>query len=170
MMRTIIVLIILTFYSVFSFGQAEKTDSISKQEIIKLDFLVGKWDGEGWIMGRDGQKYTFQQTENIQFKIDSVAILIEGLGKSNGQITHNALAIISFNKEDSFYNFHSYTATGRGGSFDAKLIDDKFYWYPNEKMRYIIWINDKDQWYETGEYKREEKWNQFFEMTLNKIE
>ena len=130
-----------TFHSVFSaLDKLKKLIPFQKQEITKLDILVGKWDGEGWIMGRDGQKYTFQQTENIQFKIDSVAILIEGLGKSNGQITHNALAIISYNKKDSIYNFQSYTATGRGGSFEAKLIDGKFYWYPNEKMRYIIWI------------------------------
>jgi hypothetical protein len=169
-MRTKVLLIIWIFCSVTAFGQAEKTDSISKQEISKLNFLVGKWEGEGWIMGRDGKKYSFQQKENIQYKIDGVAILIEGLGKSNGQITHNALAIISYNKKDGIYNFQSYTSTGRGGSFDAELIDGKFYWYPNNNMRYIIWLNDKGQWYETGEYRRDEKWNQFFEMTLNKKE
>lgn len=169
-MRTKILLIVLTFYSVLSFGQVEKTDSISKNEISKLDFLVGKWEGQGWIMGRDGQKHPFKQTENIQFKIDSVAILIEGLGKSHGLITHNALAIISYNKNDSIYNFRSYTSTGRGGSFDAELIGEKFYWYPNKNMRYVIWINDKGQWYETGEFKRDNEWKQFFEMTLNKKE
>lgn len=169
-MRTKVLLIVLTFYSAFAFGQAEKTDSISKHEISKLDFLVGKWKGEGWIMGRDGQKYSFQQTENIQFKIDGVAILIEGLGKSNGLITHNALAIISYNKKDSIYNLQSYTSTGRGGNFDAELKDGKFYWYPNENMRYVIWLNDKGQWYETGEFKRDDEWNQFLEMTLNKEE
>jgi hypothetical protein len=121
-------------------------------------------------MGKDGKKYLFQQTENIQFKIDSVAILIEGLGKSNGLITHNALAIISYIKQDSIYNFHSYTSTGRGGSFKAELIDKKFYWYPNKNMRYVIWLNDKSQWYETGEFKRNNEWIQFFEMTLNKKE
>lgn len=92
-------------------------------EISKLDFLVGKWEGDGWIIGRDGQKHPFQQTEKIQYKIDGVAILIEGLGKSNGRISHNALAIISYNIKDSIYRFQSYTSSGRWGSFDGKLID-----------------------------------------------
>jgi hypothetical protein len=35
-------------------------------------------------------------------------------------------------------------------------------------MRYIIYLNDKGQWHETGEMKRENDWFQFFEMTLDK--
>lgn len=165
-----IILIVLTLCSTLTWGQSTMTDSISKLEISKLDFLVGKWEGTGWIMGRDNQKHDFQQTEDIQFKIDSVAILIEGMGKSNKKITHNALAIISYNKKDSNYTFQSYTSTGRGGNFKAELSGKKFYWYPNDNMRYIIWINEKGQWYETGEFKKENEWNQFFEMTLDQKE
>jgi len=100
-------LILLTLCSTLLLGQDFKTDSISKLELSKLEFLIGEWEGEGWIMGRDKQKHAFQQTENIQFKIDGVAILIEGLGKSNGQITNNSLAIISYNKKDRNYTFQS---------------------------------------------------------------
>ncbi len=161
-------LILLTLCSTLLLGQDFKTDSISKLELSKLEFLIGEWEGEGWIMGRDKQKHAFQQTENIQFKIDGVAILIEGLGKSNGQITNNSLAIISYNKKDSNYTFQSYTSTGHGGSFKAELIEGKLFWYPNENMRFVGWINEKGQWHESGELKNDEKWNQFFEMTLNK--
>jgi len=52
--------------------------------------------------------------------------------------------------------------------FKAEIIGNKLYWYPNENVRYIIWKNEKEQWYEKGEYKRENSWNQFFEMTLDK--
>lgn len=37
-------------------------------------------------------------------------------------------------------------------------------------MRYIIGLNDKGQWYETGEFKKDDEWNHFFEMTLNKTD
>ena len=170
-MKTNTLLIWLLLLSSFlSWGQSIKTDSLSQSEINKLKFIVGKWEGTGWMTGRDGQTHTFQQTENIQFKIDNTAILIEGQGKSNGHITHNALAIVSFNKEDNNYTFQSYLSTGRRGSFKAELIKDKFYWYPNENMRYIININDKGQWYEIGEMKKNQDWSKFFEMTLDKKE
>ena len=87
-----------------------------------------------------------------------------------GLVTHNALAVISFNKEENTYNFQSYMSNGRSGSFKAELIENKLFWYPVDNIRYIIFINDEGQWYETGEMNRNEQWFQFFEMTLDKEE
>ena len=130
--------------------------------------MVGKWEGSGWIMGRDQQKESFEQTEDIQFKLDNTTILIEGVGRSEGHITHNAMAVISYNKQDKHYNFQSYMSDGRNGNFKAELIEDRLYWYPRENFRYIIFINDDGKWYETGEMNRNGQWFQFFEMTLDK--
>ena len=58
---------------------------------------------------------------------------------------------------------------GQKGEFKGELIDGKFYWYPNENVRYVIWQNEKKQWYEKGEFKREGNWTQFFEMTLDQV-
>lgn len=150
-----------------SFSQTFETDSLSKSKISELAFMVGNWKGTGWMMGQGG-KSEFEQTEKIQFKLDSTAILIEGIGKANGKIVHNALAILTYNKTDNNYSFRSYLQNGQNAEFKAELIDKKLYWYPNENVRYIIWLNEKGQWYEKGEYKREDKWFQFFEMTLDK--
>jgi len=150
-----------------SFSQSFETDSLSKSKISELAFMVGNWKGTGWMMGQGG-KSEFEQTEKIQFKLDSTAILIEGMGKANGKIVHNALAILTYNKTDNNYSFRSYLQNGQNAEFKAELIDKKLYWYPNENVRYIIWLNEKGQWYEKGEYKREDKWFQFFEMTLDK--
>lgn len=169
MKKRILIFALSVFLAGQSFSQSFATDTISKSEISKLDFLIGNWKGNGWIMGRDRTKSEFVQSEKIQFKLDSTIILIEGLGKSNGIITHNAMAIISFNKEDTNYIFQSYVQNGQKGEFKGELVDGKFYWYLNENMRYIIWINENEQWYETGEFNREGKWYQFFEMTLDRI-
>ena len=169
MKKGILIFAISILFAGQLFSQSFATDSISKTEISKLEFIIGNWKGEGWIMGRDRGKSEFDQTEKIQFKLDSTAILIEGLGKSNGMITHNAMAIISYNKKDKNYTFQSYLQNGRKGEFKGELNDNKFYWYPNENMRYIIWINENGQWYETGEFNRDGKWLQFFEMTLDRV-
>ncbi|NMM50497.1 hypothetical protein [Marinigracilibium pacificum] len=153
-----------------SFAQSFETDTESKTEVSKLHFMAGKWKGEGWMYTPDRQKMTFKQTENIQFKLDSTTLLIEGLGMNEGKIVHNAMAIVSYDKEQNLYSFRSYLQNGRKGEFKGELIDGKFYWYPNDNMRYIIALNDQGQWYETGEYKRENDWFQFFEMTLNKVD
>jgi len=165
------VLILLTSILItnYSIGQSFETDSISQSEVSKLQFIIGKWEGKGWMMGPNG-KSEFDQTENIQFKLDSTAILIEGLGKTNGMVIHNAMAVVTFNKTDGDYTFQSYLQNGRKGEFKAELIDEKFYWYPNDNIRYIISLNDKDQWFEIGEMKRGESWFQFFEMTLDRVE
>lgn len=166
-------LVALTLFVIFfseSRAQSHETDAASKSEVSKLAFITGKWEGSGWMMGPGGQKSDFNQIEDIQFKIDSTAILIEGLGKSQGKIIHNALAIISYNKKEGNYLFQSYLHNGRKGEFKAELIDGKFYWYPRTNMRYIIELNEKDQWYEVGEMQQETNWFQFFEMTLDRVE
>jgi hypothetical protein len=167
-MKKLTLIFTLLFISGLSHAQKIETDKEAKDAISKLEFIVGDWAGDGWVMARDGQKSTFTQTEAIKFKLDGTAILIEGLGKNNGEITHNALAVVTYNKTTGNYNFSSYLSTGRSGIFKAEVIDDKFYWYPNENMRYIIYLNSKRQWYETGEMKRGNDWFQFFEMTLDK--
>lgn len=170
MKKTILIIVMALFlFSFESYSQEAETDKEAQEAITKLEFIVGNWAGTGWTMGRHKQKHTFSQTERISFKLDSTAILIEGLGKHNEKIIHNAMAVVTYNKIDKNYNFQSYLSTGTGGNFSAELKDRKFYWYPNENMRYIIYLNDKGQWYEIGEIKRENEWFQFFEMTLDKL-
>lgn len=164
----IYLVVTLTFLtSIVGFSQTSETDSISKAKIKELQFMVGNWKGTGWMMGRHG-KSEFDQTERIEFKLDSTAVLIEGKGLSNGKVVHNALAILTYDKIKGNYIFRSYLPSGLNAEFKAEIIENKLYWYPNENTRYIIWQNEKEQWYETGEYKIGQNWNQFFEMTLDR--
>ena len=167
-MKPTLTFVLILFCSTYILAQLPETDSLSQSKITQLEFLVGSWEGQGWMFGQDRQRYEFEQTEEIAFKLDGTAILIEGLGKSSGKVIHNALAIVTYDKEKDHFNFQSYLANGRKGEFKAELIDGKFYWYPRENMRYVIEINDQGQWFETGEFDNQGNWFQFFEMTLNK--
>lgn len=162
---TLGILCILTTQTVN--GQLAQTDTLAKREMQKLAFLTGEWEGTGWMIGPDREKHSFDQTEKIHFKLDSTLILIEGKGMSEDQIVHNALAIISYDRDAGHYIFNSWLANGRKGEFKAELIGGKLYWYLNDMMRYIISINENGQWYETGEMHRNGNWFQFFEMTLD---
>lgn len=150
-----------------------------KEAMKNLTFLAGQWEGEGWIMNREGNKNTFTQTEDIQWKMDGELLLIEGLGKSYDEalqeerVIHNALATVTYNTQTGNYDFQSYVAGRGSGTAVGKLLDEKtFQWElsaPHGKIRYTITINKEGQWYEVGEYSPDgQVWNQFFEMTLTK--
>lgn len=168
MKRIIILFALVNFIPGLLISQSDYSDIESKMAVSKLSFIAGKWEGHGWMYGQDGQRHEFDQSEKVQFKLDSTILLIQGRGNSDGKIIHDALAIISFNKEDGNYSFQSYLANGRRGSFRAELKDEKLYWYPAENIRYIIYINKEEQWFEIGEMNRNGNWFQFFEMTLDK--
>ena len=82
-------LFLIIICSNFSLAQNLETDSLSKAKVSELAFLSGNWRGSGWMYGQDRQRYEFEQTENIEFKLDSTILLIEGLGTSKGKIIHN---------------------------------------------------------------------------------
>ncbi|MBN3521191.1 hypothetical protein JYB62_14365 [Algoriphagus lutimaris] len=159
---------VLTGVQYQAFSQNVETDPVSKEAISSLQHLIGSWSGSGWMMGADRERYEFTQTEHIQFKLDSTAILIEGQGKTHDQIIHNAMAIVTFGGEKDQYSFQSYLQNGRKGEFKAETINGNFYWYPREDIRYIIRIDEQETWFEIGEIKKGENWYQFFEMTLSK--
>lgn len=152
-MKTLILTGATTLLFVTVNAQEFETDKESQKAILQLEFIAGDWAATGWLMGRDGQKHTFSQTEEIKFKLDSTAVLIEGLGKSNEKIIHDAMAVIRYDKAEKNYNFRSYLSNGRDGDFKAELVDDKFFWYLNENMRYIISLNNEGKWYEKCEMK-----------------
>lgn len=150
-------------------AQNFQTDTISQQEIQKLEWLTGDWKGNGWFINPEGTKYQFSQTERVAFKLDSTALLVEGQGHAGGKIIHNAMAVVTFNQDTGNYSFQSFLQNGKKGSYDAELKEDSFYWYPAENVRYIIQIDKDGNWKETGEYQGENGWYQFFEMKLSKL-
>lgn len=168
-MKTALTIVLTAFLIHSSFSQPVQPDPEIQAKMAELAFIVGNWKGDGWMM-REGGRAEFNQTENIAYKLDSTIIVIEGLGMAGGRVIHNAYAIISYDKENGEYSFRSYLPNGQNNEFDAELIDNKLHWYPNDNVRYIIWLNEKGQWYETGEYKKGEEWVQYFEMTLDRVD
>ena len=152
-----------------SFGQNSKTDVEAQKMLGNLSFIKGKWAGSGWMMTQNGKKEAFTQTEDISYQLDGTLLLILGHGKAEGETIHNALALVSYNKEKQQLVFRSYLANGTQGEYLAEFKKNSLWWYPNENMRYIITLNDKGQWQEIGEMNRSGSWNRFFEMTLDKM-
>ena len=155
-------------------GEQETSKDVQLREMKKLDWWVGHWKGSGWIqMGPQGRQ-DFNQTENIEAKLDGMVLVVEGQGKAKqgGATVHSALAFVSYDPHTSKFRWHSFTPHGQIDT-EAKVGQDSLQWsleIPGRgQMRYTITRNDKGEWFEIGEMSQEDQtWRKFFEMTLTK--
>lgn len=150
-------------------AQDIQDNTVMKTQMEKLAFMEGSWKGTGWHMGMDRQKRYFEQREEIILTLDGTAILIQGMGIQKMDTIHHALGIINYDQKKQVYNFRTYLKDGKFGDYKLEIIDGQVHWYPIENVRYIISINDKNEWVEIGEVNKYDQWYQFFEMTLAEL-
>ena len=158
-------------------------DSLQVNEMKKVHWLAGNWEGEGWMMYGPEEKHIFSQTETVTSKLNGLLLTIEGLGnvetteEGKLKIIHNAFAVLSFDSENQKFIMRAHKIDGAFTEADA-IVDDKgnFIWgfshpYAGE-LRFTIKQNDKGQWYEIGEVSSDDgnSWFQNFELLLNKVE
>src|SRR5579864_2897708 len=76
----------------------------------KLSFLVGDWIGQARVLRGPGAPAELVQTEAVQYKLDGLLLMIEGVGrtKSGGQPALQALGLISFDDEAKTYYMRSF--------------------------------------------------------------
>jgi hypothetical protein len=62
-------------------AQALRTPDIDAQRAAmkKLSFLVGTWSGEASVLRGPGQFVALFQSEEAQFKLDGLVLMIEGV-------------------------------------------------------------------------------------------
>lgn len=148
--------------------RAEPPSSAQLEAINRLDFLVGDWEGAGWVVTPDGKRETFSSTETIRKKLLGTALLIEG--------THTgfeALAVVTFDTKAQQYRWRSFTSLGRGADVEARIVGAQtLQWFPSAHSRYTIKISDSGKWEEIGEYSQDDgkTWTQFFEMRLQRVQ
>lgn len=143
-----------------------------KDEMKKLEPLVGNWKGIALYRMGPGEPQKVDQTEVIELKLEGAVLQIEGLGKVNGTMQHHALAIVNFDVSQKKFLFRSYLSDGKMADAEFSVTGEgKYMWgfeYPGRKIRYVITIND-NRWKETGEFSSDGKqWFPFIEMDLVK--
>jgi hypothetical protein len=123
----------------------------------KLAFLVGQWSGEDRIFRGPGEPMELNQTEDVQYKLDGLVLLIEGTGsnKADGRALFRALATVSYDDAAAAYHMR---ADNSGRYLDTKLTlpntGQGFVWayaFGPVKTNYVMRINDKGEWTEVGE-------------------
>ena len=139
----------------------------------KLAFLVGKWSGGANVSRGPNAIVKVKQTEDVQFKLGGLVLLIEGTGRNpdTAEVMFNALATISYDETAKAYRFRAYN-NGRYLDTDLKVPENGFEWSytaGRADVRFVMRLNDKGEWVETGDVKLGDNPPQrTFEMTLHK--
>jgi hypothetical protein len=178
-MRKILLLLLFTVLSIPALAQ--QPDSIQRDAIKKLSWVIGQWKGESWAEYRPGQRAYTKMTETVQTKLDGTVLLIEGLGKrklsdtQEGDVVHNAMAVVSYDEKAKRYRWQAWRIPG--GSYtdtELKVEGEVLEWSMQTPQggvtRFRIKLDEKGEWYEVGEYSQDNKtWNKFFEMRLQRV-
>ena len=123
----------------------------------RLGFLVGEWSGEASVLRGPGQFAELLQTESVQFKLNGLVLMIEGVGrtKSDGKLALQALGLVSFDDETGTYRMRAFN-DGRWLETEIKLADSghSISWgfaMGQFKTTTVLRINEDGDWTEQGE-------------------
>jgi hypothetical protein len=90
---------------------AQMPNSVDSQReaMRKLSFLAGHWLGPVTIIRGPGEPVHFTQTEDVQYKLDGLVLLVEGKSTStDGKVQFSALATIAYDDGSHTYRFRAY--------------------------------------------------------------
>lgn len=146
----------------------------------ELGFLVGTWEGGGWMELEPGRRAEFESREVVEPRLGGRVLVVEGthtaaIGEPpRPVVVHHALGVFSHDAAEG-YRFRTWLANGHTGDFAAELADDgALVWGHDDarrgRVRYTIRLGEGGEWVEVGEASRDggTTWHQFFEMRLAK--
>ena len=125
----------------------------------KLGFLVGTWNGEARLLRGPGEWMDLHQSEEAQYKLDGLILVIEGVGrtKSDEQSVLQALGVISFDDETETYRIRAFN-DGRFLESEVALLgqDKAISWgfaLGQTTTQSVLRINESGEWTELTEIK-----------------
>ena len=124
-----------------------------REAMRKLAFLVGRWSGPAMISRAPGDRIRLTQTENVQYKLDGLVLLIEGQSTgADGKSQFQALATVAYDDASHSYRFRAYN----GGHYVEKelaVLSDGFSWgfdAGTAKFQNTMHLTAKGEWHETS--------------------
>lgn len=128
-----------------------------REAMKKLGFLVGKWAGEARLLRGPTESVELLQTEEAQYKLDGLIVVIEGVGrtKSGGQPLLQALGIVSYDDESRTYHLRAFN-DGRFLETEMKLLENSkgMTWgfaLGEIRTNSVLQINERGEWTELAE-------------------
>lgn len=134
---------------------AQQPDSngvaIQREAMHKLAFLAGRWSGPITIFRGPGAELHMTQTEDVEYKLDGLVLLIQGKSTSaDGKVMFSALATVSYDDASHTYHFRAYN-DGHYLDTELSVPDNGFSWGFMGGPAHIVntmHLTDKGEWSE----------------------
>ena len=121
--------LLLALTAVPARGQHRPDEEVQREAMKKLAFLVGEWRGEATVAMGPGEPRKLEQTEQVQWKLDGLLLLVEGTGRNpaTGAVEFSALATISYDDAARAYRLRAHRA-GRYLETELRVRNRGFEW------------------------------------------
>ncbi len=123
----------------------------------QVSFLVGKWTGEARLLRDRAESVELLQTEDAQYKLDGLILVIEGVGRTKfgGQPVLQAFGIISYDDESATYRMRAFN-DGRFLETQVKLLEEGkgMTWgfiLGDIRTKSVLRISENGEWTEIAE-------------------
>jgi len=114
--------------SLFAPQPVSSSVDAQREAMRKLSFLAGHWSGRVTIVHGPGEALHLTQTENVEYKLDGLVLLIEGKSTSaDGKVLFSALATIAYDDASHTYRFRAYN-DGRYLDRELSVPTNGFSW------------------------------------------
>lgn len=178
-LSAVLAFVVLSLSSAWAQAPSAEADAERRAAMARLSFLVGTYEGEGWMFTPDGVRRTFTHVERAEMRAGGLVLTVEGAARSESDPPDapgfRAFGVIAWNDSEDRYEMQTY-AYGRPYAVTGALAaDNAFVWgfSPNEAVdiRYTITAPDPQTWSEIGEISMDDgaTWRQFFAMRLTRI-
>lgn len=120
----------------------------------KLAFLAGHWSGPVTIVRGPGEPLHLTQTEDVEYKLDGLVMLVEGASTSaDGKVLFSALATIAYDDASHSYRFRAYN-NGHYVDTELSVPANGFSWGFAAGPAHIVntmHLTEKGEWAEATE-------------------
>jgi hypothetical protein len=125
-----------------------------REAMRRLSFLAGRWSGPVTIVRGPGEALHLTQTEDVEYKLDGLVLLIEGKSTSaDGKVPFSALATIAYDDASHTYRFRAYH-DGHYLDTELSVPANGFSWSFTAGPANIVntmHLTAKGEWYEVTE-------------------
>jgi hypothetical protein len=133
---------------------ASNSADVQREAMRKLSFLAGHWSGPATIFRGPGEALHLTQTEDVEYKLDGLILLIQGKGTSaDGKVLFSALATIAYDDAAQTYRFRAYH-DGHYLDTELSVPADGFSWSFTVGPAQIVntmQLTGKGEWHEVSE-------------------
>src|SRR5258708_35317077 len=125
-----------------------------REAMRKMSFLAGHWSGPVSIFRGPGEALHLTQTEDVEYKLDGLVLLVEGKSTSaDGKVGFSALATITYDDASHIYRFRAYS-DGRYLDTECSVAANGFSWSFTAGPAHIVnamHLTSKGEWAEVTE-------------------